>query len=206
MININEIVMSPTQQYLLIHKTGCTTVVKGLRALYGEENVFMGPQPVLGGGPLWTTVRDPYSRFISGLAYDISRSLGPEHFSSLHNLRGFIRGSFNPSKYLSPYVHPEYRKEGRVKHAIPQVYYLYNCPIDVAVRTEELDLFCQVHFGTTILENKGSSKEQEMLKSVIEEDEVLHSSILHLLEADYQLLDYLDREGKLWRWAEGKVF
>ena len=206
MININEIVVTPEQQYLLIHKTGCTSVVKGLRSRFGEEVPYMVERPVDSIHPLWTTVRDPYSRFISGLVYDIRSYLGEAILDSASTLESFLVRYFKASQYLSPWVHPELRKVGRAPHSIPQAYYLQGTRIDTVVRMEDLSLFNQVHFGEDIKDNIGSNADKDLLEQVLNSLPDLKREILSLLEVDRHLLDSLSREGKVWRWTDGAIF
>lgn len=131
-----EYYQASNHQYLLIHKSGSTTVRKAFDFEY-ETTSIPHPRKIV-----WTVIRDPVERFYSGLHYD-SMQVG-------------ALGSPNWERIFTE-VPQDQRGGGKIPHTIPQSLYVLHQPVHVFVHLKDLDDFLRIH-GAPVLHKKKSAE------------------------------------------------
>jgi hypothetical protein len=165
-------------QYLLIHKNGCTSVLKSLEDL----NVTYSNKRNLNKIG-WTVIRDPYERFMSGFNYDLERQ----------NLKF---EDIKLEQLFSSYHEEKTREQGNVKHSSSQIPYLINTNINWYVNIKDLSLFLKMHFDKEFILNKGKENKYFFPKEEI-------NKYLHL---DYKIYNLIINSPYLWEWQKGRIF
>jgi hypothetical protein len=168
-------------QYLLIHKNGSTSIrecIKDLNPVVTDKVNFQKVR--------WTVIREPYTRFVSGLKYDLKRhNLDPEDidYDSLHT------GKVNLFS----------REKGHVNHSSSQIPYLINTHVNWYVELKDLPTFLKMHFGKNEFLNTDNTDKNINLD--LEPVEV-HK----YLELDYYIYWQIINSPNLWKWQNGKIF
>lgn len=196
-IQNHEYYTNDTNQYLLIHKCGNSSVRTAFQ--------YPGDTPHPESGKVrWTVIRDPIDRFISGYIYDLD-NLG--FFKNPYNVEErvekHIRDAdvFNVYEYVSGFQ----RGTGKISHTIPQTTYIMNQPIDYYVDIKDLSLFLETHVGKIdpVNESKVSKENKKIVTNVLKR----HSQRLYdIHQMDYYYFGQIEQSGRIWRWQNGKIF
>lgn len=189
----------PTHNYLLIHKTGCSYVRNVFESFY--ENCYddnsseIIPKQNL-KNVCWTVVRNPYQRFISGLAYDIwtTNSNFDHLFFDLPSLvNGHVSGYFSTTR--------------KIQHTLSQVSYLMYQPISFFVDTKDLTEFCFINFGIVLNEDH-QNKVPKDFKILVEQEiekRGLTQRVQDLLSYETYVYSRIMQSDHIWRWQNGNV-
>ena len=195
-----EVLITQTNNYLLIHKNGCSQVRKHLYENFPqvEFKEYFPSNNKLN----WTVVRDPYNRFISGLTYDLLRQ-----FKTLDNLYKIIKNT-NFSTFFYEKINLRSRPKGNVNHTALQWTYLFFQPIDFLVNIKDLDNFLDIHFQKRFnyTETNTLSEYKDIVLNYIEKDKHLKDLILAYLAPDYYYMQQAQFQGLFWSWQQGKMF
>ena len=184
--------------YLLIQKNGCSTVLENF-----DYQIILDDSPEFHMEyPRWTVIREPYERFVSGLAYDLKRlkrHLKEQQIETYINKNSekLFFGKFN-----------EYQMQhgGWVSHTYPQSFYLFNKKIDHYVNIEDLNLFINIHNKNykPSGENKTNKEDKEFAMHMI--DLFFPKKDLEkYLYVDKKMYEMIQNDGKLWRWQHGQI-
>jgi len=166
-------------QYLPIHKNGSCSVIECMKDLNPSVTDEINLNKIR-----WTVIRDPYSRFVSGVKYDLKQhnlETKDIDYSSLHNFR----------------INLLTRKNGHVNHSASQIPYIINTNIDWYVELKDLSTFLKMHFNKT--ERLNISEDREDI-GVPEEE------VRKYLEVDYYVYREIINSPHLWKWQNGKIF
>jgi len=193
-----EVLSTPTSNYLLIHKNGCSQVREHLYQNFtqiGSSDFFPQNNKVN-----WTVIRDPYDRFISGLTYDILRQ-----FKKLDNLDKIINIS---SSFFYQKINLKTRESGNVNHVISQWTYLFNQPLNFLIKIKDLDNFLDMHFQKRInfTETNTPLEQKNIVLNYIEKNSYLKNLIMAYLAPDYFYIEQAKSEELFWSWQSGKIF
>jgi len=192
-----EYYTSAKDQYLLIHKCACSSVRKAQLECFKKIENLEWP---VNNKVRWTVLRDPYDRFISGLAYDITLN---NSFNI--NIQDFVFNLFNKNllNNIYEYINNNKRITGRLSHIIPQCTYLFQQPIDVYVDIKDLDLFLNINYNVdSIRENVGDKTSYCLVKEVVDN---YKEKILDIYSMDYYVLDRIKSNNMYWNWNNGKI-
>lgn len=193
-----EVFSTPTSNYLLIHKNGCSQVREHFYKNFSQVKVnHFFPQ---NGKINWTVIRDPYDRFISGLTYDILRQ-----FKKLDNLDKIINIS---SSFFYQKINLKTRESGNVNHVIPQWTYLFNQPLNFLIKIKDLDNFLDIHFQKRInfTETNTPFEQKNVVLNYIEKNPYFKNLIMAYLAPDYFYIEQAESKGLFWSWQNGKIF
>jgi hypothetical protein len=196
-IQNHEYYTNDTNQYLLIHKCGNSSI----------RNAFQYPGDVphpQQGKVRWTVIRDPIERFISGYVYDLD-NIG--FFDNPYNLEERVEKHIQDANVFEvyEYVNGFMRSTGKISHTIPQVTYIMNQPIDYYVIIKDLDVFLDTHVGHThkVNESRVRAEDKKIVTNVLKK----HSQRLYdIHQIDYYYFARLKELGRIWRWQNGKIF
>jgi len=198
MLNHADWRVLPTHNYLLIQKTGFTYISNVFKSFYGnfsDDSYLVLPQESE-KNICWTSIRNPYERFISGLAYDMwLTNVNCDYlFSNLPNL---ING------HISTY----FRKSGKIQHTLSQVSYIMFQPISFFVDMNDLTEFCFMNFGVMLGEDC-QNKVPKDFKILIEkeiEKRGLTQRVQDLLSYETYFYNRIMQSDHIWRWQNGNV-
>ena len=198
-----EYVLTPTQQYLRIQKNACSYINDVIKSNSTPKEYKISRYKI----PniiSWSVIRDPYERFLSGLAYDLyyqyPKPLDLDKFFSKINLKNLFLGKHN------------YRlnRNGNVPHTHLQSLYLFNRNLDFYVDIKDLDVFLRMHFKSPPLfpstRNKGDIQTKTLLEDYINANPNLKSKIQTHLSLDYYLINELYNHKLVWEFQQGKFF
>jgi len=175
-----EFIETDKFQYLKIQKNASSTVTN----LIMETMDFTCVNQKNLNKVRWAVIRDPYERFISGLAYDLKR-----HDLKLEDIK--ISDSF-----VSNYMHPRDGNRGNINHSVSQVQYLINADIDYYVDIKDLNIFLKMHFNKTYTINENNNINLNVDKN----------EIMKYLTLDYKIYNNIISSSFLWKWQQGKIF
>lgn len=203
----SEFLITPTSQYLAIQKNASSYVADTLKSNF-PPNGFLSNFEKTPNLISWSVIRDPYERFISGLAYDLNL-----HFPKPLNLDLFFSKIDIKSLFLGKQNH-KLRNNRRICHTHLQILYLFNRNVDFYVDVKDLDIFLRIHFknppqnlpSSNKGSNKGDSAIKELLKNYIESNSKLKDIIYNYLSLDYYLIDELYNNSLIWGFQQGKIF
>jgi len=176
-------------EYLLIHKTGCQSVLKTFDFKKLKITGLFNKQS---GKFCWTVLRDPKERFISGLCHNLS-------------LSNIELEKLDLKQLLFNTIHPELRAVSRTPLTILQTTYLIGSKIDMFVLHNDLNNFLKVNFGVSFHENKGSSVIKNKVKKFIKDNKNFEKELDKYLEIDYFVYQQILNNNKFWYWQLGKV-
>ena len=195
-----EVFTTSTNNYLLIHKNGCSQVKEHLykNFLSVEHNNFFPQNKKIN----WTVLRDPYDRFISGLTYDILLQFG-----NLNNLDNIINESVLES-FIYQKINLKTRKNGNVNHTIAQWTYLFSQPINFIVELKDLNKFLDIHFKirSNLFKNETLFEHKKIVSNFIEKNKILKKLIKSYLASDYYYIKQAMNNNLFWKWQNGKMF
>lgn len=204
MINIQniDIYTTPTDHYLVIQKNGCTQILSHIKQNYDQNSLSLNTSLPLKTKPYWTTVREPYERFISGLTYDVLR-----HYGDLNKLEEIITLS-NLKRMFNKRMPVEIKKyeEGSILHTTLQWNYMWNQNLDFIVDIKNLNTFLDVHYSIRLnVPNETPTSKKNQVKDYID-NHPLKPVIDSYLDPDYHLYNQLYNVGYIWDWQSGKMF
>ena len=187
-----EVFTTLTNNYLLIHKNGCSHVKEHLYKnfeIVEHNNSFPQNNKVN-----WTILRDPYDRFISGLTYDILLQ-----FKSLNNLDTLINESTLKS-FIYKKINLRTRKNGNVNHTIAQWTYLFSQPINFIVNLKDLNKFLDIHFKTRLnsFKNETLFEHKKVIINFIEKNKILKKLIKSYCAPDYYYIEHAMNNNLFW--------
>jgi len=185
-IRNTELIETEKFQFLRIHKNGNWSIQKIIEELY-KDKWSLSTEPSR-GRPRFAVIRDPYSRFISGLKYDLERQKVDIKDINIKKL------------FVSNEIHLRNLLTGNIKHSISQVPYLINTGISHYIDIEDLNLFLKMHFGKSQHINKSNMKTEEIEKYLNKDD------IMKYLHLDYYIYNSIKHSPFLWEWQHGKIF
>lgn len=193
-----EVFSTESSNYLLIHKNGSSQIKTLLKDNSKEIYTSLS---IPYSNPYWTTIRNPYDRFISGLTYDIFQVYG-----NLNNIEKFLNIDF--LKKTCYFINnPYHRVKGFISHTLPQWTYLFNQPLNFFVDISDLDLFIPIHFKKQIkYPNTLSSTYKKVIKDYIELHPPLYQFVENFLSPDYFVYNHIKTHSLLWKWQMGKMF
>ena len=193
-----EVYSTANSNYMLIHKNGCNQVRHHLYTNFKQvEYLHHFPSNKIN----WTTIRDPYERFISGLTYDILKQFqNLDNLSKILNIKN-IKYFFYENTFIN-------RTKGNVNHTTPQWVYLHSQPIDFFVKINDLDLFLDLHFKVrSNNESTNTSKQsKKIVRNFINNNKKLKRLIKAYLAPDYFYLEKTTTKELIWKWQNGKIF
>ena len=166
-------------QYLLIHKNACKSVLKSIEHLSPVFTKIKSKEKII-----WTVIRDPYERFLSGLNYDLIR----------HNLNF---SDIKLNELFNSKVNFYTRANGDINHCISQFSHIINVNIDFYVHINDLEIFLKMHFG----ESQFLNLNPEKFSLDIEKKDVMK-----YLNFDYYMYNQILNSDNLWKWNQGKLF
>lgn len=197
MLNHAEWKILPTHNYLLIQKTGCSYVCNLFEFFYQESPRSHQTIPEQNQKNIcWTTIRNPYERFISGLAYDIHKT----------NVNFDIVFSDLPS-LINGHVSAYFRSSGKVQHTISQVSYIMHQPISMFVDVKDLTEFCSMNFNTVLNEDY-QGKVPTDFKILVQqeiENRGLTQRVQDLLSYETYVYEKILQSDHIWRWQNGNI-
>ena len=203
-----EIWENSTQRYINVHKSGSTTIRSCLKQTYTDIKIAVDPGVYSDQSSItWTTLRDPYDRFINALSYD----LGLVGMDVSENNIKQVAGT---DKLLRDYIYglsnPYYRGRGTIRYSMLQSSYLFDNRLDVYVDIKDLNIFCAMHFPEVELPpeglNTGVKKNIDIVHKFFQENPMLNNSVYNLLYLDRFTMHRLDALDKRWHWANGVIF
>jgi len=170
-------------QYILIPKNAGRTIHELVFGSYPDAKYT---QNIIDDSKIiWTVIRDPLERFLSGLDYDLQRQKLNLDDINIEDVFNFI--NFNKPDGL----------KGNINHASSQIPYIINTRIKYYINIDDLDVFSQIHFQKKIHLNKNSNRKKLNL------DEI---EIKKYLKNDYYVYNSIMNSPLLWRWQYGKIF
>lgn len=176
-------------EYLLIHKTGCQSVLR----TFDSKNVKVTMnQNKQSGKFCWTVLRDPMERFISGLCHNLS-------------LSNIELNQLNLKQLLFNVIHPNLRSVSLTPLTVLQTTYLIGSKVNMFVSHKDLNNFLQINFNTSFHENKGSSVLKKKVKDYIEENKDFKKALDKYLQIDYFVHQQILNNNQFWYWQLGKV-
>lgn len=196
-IQNHEYYTDDTNQYLLIHKCGNSSVRSALK--------YPGDTPHPQNGKVrWTVIREPVERFISGYIYDLDNT---GFFNNPYNMQERVEKHIRESNVFEvyDYVSGFKRGTGKISHVIPQVSYIMNQPIDWYVDIKDLNVFLDMHAGYTRKDNESKVNPED--KKIVTNCLKKHSQrIYDIHQIDYYYFKRIEESGRLWKWQNGKIF
>ena len=198
-----EIYTTTDSNYLQIHKNGCDHIKHHLHENYSEviEN-FSNPN---NDKVTWTTIRDPYKRFISGITYDILRQ-----FNSLDNLENILSiENLNLIFYKRiNNITPFFNAKGNITHTSLQWTYLASHSVNAVVKIEDLNIFLDMHFKkrNNINVTNTPSEYKNTVLNFIENNKEIKNLIMSYLAPDYYYIEQIKYNNLFWVWQNGKIF
>jgi hypothetical protein len=176
-------------EYLLIHKTGCQSVLK----TFDSKNIKVVMNANKQSGKFcWTVIRDPMDRFLSGLCHNLS-------------LSNIELNQLNLKQLLFNIIHPNLRSVSLTPLTVLQTTYLIGTKVDIFVSHKDLNNFLQINFNTCFHENKGSPELKNKVKDYIEENKEFKKTLDKYLQIDYFVYQQILNNNKFWYWQLGKV-
>ena len=176
-------------EYLLIHKTGCQSVLRTFD--YINVKVIMN-QNKQSGKFCWTVLRDPMDRFISGLCHNLS-------------LSNIELNKLDLKQLLFNVIHPNLRSVSLTPLTVLQTTYFIGSKVDMFVSHRDLNNFLQINFNTSFHENKGSLVLKKKVKDYIEENKNFKKALDKYLQIDYFVYQQILNNNQFWYWQLGKV-
>lgn len=193
-----EYLTTKTDQYLLIHKCASSSIRTAQKIYDKDQTIETVPST---SKTRWTILRDPYQRFVSGLAYDIFL------YDKNVNIQDFVEHLIKKKSLFEniyQYVNNSYIKNGKTSHIIPQCTYTFNQPIDFYVRLPDVNLFLEKNYNALNIEdNKSDLNYIKLVEEVISN---YKQRIFDIYSMDYYLIQRVDSSGLFWQWNNGKVF
>lgn len=203
-MKLTEYYSTSEQSFLLIHKNACSTVKSNLSCRFGDTLQEVGPP--IEGSLKWAVIRDPYDRFISALAYDISTQYPVEIWKDEKALYNVIE-LLDLKKYLTHHATNSFYRSGILSHSILQTIYLFDNNIDIVVEDKDLKHFIPIHFKHPVPnQNIGVSEYKECIRKIIDKIPSIKQKVLLLLEIDYVTLESFKDKGAQWTWGSGRLF
>ena len=176
-------------EYLLIHKTGCQSVLR----TFDSKNIKVAMnQNKQSGKFCWTVLRDPMDRFISALCHNLS-------------LSNIELNKLDLKQLLFNVIHPNLRSVSLTPLTVLQTTYLIGSKVDMFVSHKDLNNFLQINFNTSFHENKGSSVLKKKVKNYIEENKDFKKALDKYLQIDYFVHQQILNNNQFWYWQLGKV-
>jgi hypothetical protein len=201
MIQQTEFYSTEEQCYILIHKNACSSIRANLLKEF-EGAVVEG---TASEGIRWTVVRDPYTRFIDAISYDIRRQKVLVTWEDT-SIKEYLK-TIDMSNYISNHISHTFTSLGLAPHSVLQTIYLFDNNVDVIVYAKDLKHFIPIHFKNPVApQNMGEPTHQDIVYKAIEELPVLKKEILGLLNVDYIMLEHMRTQGKVWTWGCGKIW
>lgn len=190
-----EWLVAPTHNYLIIQKCGNSYVRNLLCNFYNtslriEQTYFRPNQNIT-----WTVIRQPYERFISGLAYDIWINNYTNYDKIFDNLELLFKHS----------VSSTFKNTGKVIHTLLQNSYLLGQSIDMFVDISSLTEFCLYNFKKV---DKIKNETPGELKMLVKEQIItrgMEQRITDILLADTIVYEEILKSDRLWYWQNGNV-
>tara|TARA_R100001591_G_scaffold88784_1_gene94891 strand:+ start:43 stop:630 length:588 start_codon:yes stop_codon:yes gene_type:complete len=176
-------------EYLLIHKTGCQSVLRTFDSINVKVTMNQNKQS---GKFCWTVLRDPLERFISGLCHNLS-------LSNIELNQLYLK------QLLFNVIHPNLRSVSLTPLTVLQTTYLIGSKVDMFVSHKDLNNFLQINFNTSFHENKGSSVLKKKVKNYIEENKDFKKALDKYLQIDYFVHQQILNNNQFWYWQLGKV-
>ena len=173
-------------QYVRVYKNANESIMKCIKEKYGEDGYEASFH--LNKKPRWAVIRDPYERFISGLAYDLDR----------HNVK--IEDVDIEKLFYMHQLHLRNSWAGNFKHSISQIPFMLTTQITHFICIEDLNIFLKMHFGKIEKINNNNIKKQE-IENFLDKD-----SIMKYLHMDYYVYNFIKTSPFLWEWQHGKIF
>lgn len=199
-LQYTEVLETPYQKHLLIHRNGSSTV----RTCLAEADSNSYPIKEGKDKLLWAVLRDPYDRFVDAVAYDIKYS---GEVVSTNSLDDRIGTNTKIKNYVVDVSIEGVRDDGYLKHSMMQLSYLFDNNINVYVDIEDLDTFCSIHFpNTKRLVNASIKEDIIVVKEYFDSMPELKEYILETLTLDYFMISRLKHLGKKWNWYMGRIF
>ena len=180
-----EVFKTTKFQYISICKNACTSMSNLIKDNY-EYTLEINSVP---DRVTFTTIREPYERFVSGLHYDYVR-----HKPDLNKVN--VRDLFFD-------IHPLHNwQKGDLNHTTSQIFYLFNNIINWFVDTKDLVHFQKLHFNDVRHDNVVEDRYKEV-DDFIENNK---KEILLYLQHDYHFYNSIHKSPLLWTWQKGKIF
>ena len=176
-------------EYLLIHKTGCQSVLRTFDSINFKVTMNQNKQS---GKFCWTVLRDPMDRFISGLCHNLS-------------LSNIELNKLDLKQLLFNVIHPNLRSVSLTPLTVLQTTYLIGSKVDMFVSHRDLNNFLQINFNTSFHENKGSLVLKKKVKDYIEENKNFKKALDKYLQIDYFVYQQILNNNQFWYWQLGKV-
>ena len=176
-------------EYLLIHKTGCQSVLRTFDSINVKVTMNQNKQS---GKFCWTVLRDPMDRFISGLCHNLS-------------LSNIELNKLDLKQLLFNVIHPNLRSVSLTPLTVLQTTYLIGSKVDMFVSHRDLNNFLQINFNTSFHENKGSLVLKNKVKDYIEENKNFKKALDKYLQIDYFVYQQILNNNQFWYWQLGKV-
>lgn len=191
-----EYFTSEKDQYLLIHKCACTSVRRAQNNYFKNVECLSFPDF---NKVRWTVLRDPYDRFISGIAYDLN-------INNTNNIQDTLCSMIEKNNFFEniyEFINIKNRTTGKLSHIIPQSTYLFQQPLDFYVDIKDLDLFLSINYNTdNIKDNIGNKETYSLVEEVIEN---YKQKIIDIYSMDYYVIERIKANNLFWRWNNGKV-
>tara|TARA_R100000963_G_C4636825_1_gene100815 strand:- start:614 stop:1174 length:561 start_codon:yes stop_codon:yes gene_type:complete len=180
-----EVVKTEKFQYIKIYKNACTSMFNIIEENYDYTmEINAVPDRVT-----FTTIREPYERFVSGLHYDYGR-----HKPDLDKIN--IKDLFFD-------IHPLHNwKNGDLNHTTSQIFYTFNNMINWFIDIKDLCHFQKMHFNNARYNNVMEHRYKEV-DDFIKDNK---KEILMYLEHDYHFYKSIHNSPLLWTWQKGKIF
>ena len=176
-------------EYLLIHKTGCQSVLRTFDSINVKVTMNQNKQS---GKFCWTVLRNPMDRFISGLCHNLS-------------LSNIELNKLDLKQLLFNVIHPNLRSVSLTPLTVLQTTYLIGSKVDMFVSHRDLNNFLQINFNTSFHENKGSLVLKKKVKDYIEENKNFKKALDKYLQIDYFVYQQILNNNQFWYWQLGKV-
>ena len=176
-------------EYLLIHKTGCQSVLRTFDSINVKVTMNQNKQS---GKFCWTVLRDPMDRFISALCHNLS-------------LSNIELNKLDLKQLLFNVIHPNLRSVSLTPLTVLQTTYLIGSKVDMFVSHKDLNNFLQINFNTSFHENKGSIVLKKEVKDYIEENKNFKKALDKYLQIDYFVYQQILNNNQFWYWQLGKV-
>jgi len=176
-------------EYLLIHKTGCQSVLRTFDSINVKVTMNQNKQS---GKFCWTVLRDPMDRFISALCHNLS-------------LSNIELNKLDLKQLLFNVIHPNLRSVSLTPLTVLQTTYLIGSKVDMFVSHKDLNNFLQINFNTSFHENKGSIVLKKEVKDYIEENKNFKKALDKYLQIDYFVYQQILNNNQFWYWQLGKI-
>ena len=194
--NATECFRTEKFQYVLIPKNGNSTIRQNV---CDNHDWIVGGEEIDPDKPLFTVLRDPWERTISGLSYDLYRNYGEVNDEILEDI-DFKKMLYQPT-------HRFQRGTSFTSHISVQIGYLFDVQPNFYVDINQLSSFVKIHFeNPTIKVNEGNLEFKNKVINLINSKPHIKNTIEKYIEIDYYFIERVRNTEIFWDFSMGKMW